>query len=281
MKRYFRLLCTALLLGGAVCLSSNLWLGDVNDAATARSDEPLVDSEVDASAEDYGTPKFKLINLPPKEQPPRPSQIDVKVWFELSDGTFVNPFKKVWEPNERFRIRVAATKPIFVVLFQIGADGESKIVYPSESVRSSKEVLQPKEEKLLPSSGTFAFDDDEKDEIMSLVVVSADWVGIKDELFVDDQEKPQLTEIAENTIKALCDGFVSNKIATCEDFPKLSPTRAGEVVDVLTRIAPLVKFQEVAPLMEASEKSEKSDDVCVYLFTTEQVGLWTLTMKKQ
>lgn len=110
------------------------------------------------------------------------SKIAIKVWFELVDGTLVNPLKRTWKPKEQFYIHIKSAVPIYISLHQNylnddKGNNDSVLVYPNEKYPESNNVVQANQEVKLPV--LFELDDNNLDENMSMVVVRADWHGIQ------------------------------------------------------------------------------------------------------
>ncbi len=318
MKRYFRFFCLASLLGALVCTSTFVCATEKN--ATGRSDAQrsfllLTSSALEAvdvalksegtPTKELGTSKFSIEGsaLPEsssenaqegtsESSEVKPTQIGVKVWFELADGTFVNPLARRWSPKERFYVHVEAAVPLYVSLLQVDPKtGDSTTVYPSEKYENSKKVLQAGSSTRLPV--VFAMDDDSNDEMMSLIVVRADWLGVDDELTrnaatsVESRNgravvTAELTEAAAGTMKSLCDASLSGKRVNSatirKNNPEISADRAEEIADAINEDVSFAKFQAIAPA--EIKESKNAEDVCFYMLGTSKVGQWTLKIKK-
>lgn len=112
----------------------------------------------------------------------------VKVWFELSDGRYVNPKYYRWAPNEIFYVHVQSAIPVYVTIYQnFPGISQSKRAYPDARFPSSFQMLRPGEGTRLPVA--FQMDGNYNNEYMSIVVTKADWEGIQ-------QEVPQAASVA-------------------------------------------------------------------------------------
>lgn len=102
------------------------------------------------------------------------ADLGIKVWFELQDGTLVNPIKYRWQSKERFWIHIQTAVPIYVALFQNYPESRpaSRQVYPDQAYPESFKPLAANETTRLPV--LFEMDDDMRNEIMSMVVVRSD-----------------------------------------------------------------------------------------------------------
>lgn len=152
------------------------------------------------------------------------SKIGIKVWFELADGTLVNPLKKNWKPKEQFYIHIESAVPIYVSLHQNFAkkesdsnkkDSDSVQVYPNEKFPDSFKVVQAKQSVKLPV--LFELDDNNLDEIMSMVVVRADWSGIQS----------GLDSVAVNSVVASTGNTNSNSTAANNSSTSTSTTASA------------------------------------------------------
>ncbi len=112
----------------------------------------------------------------------------VKIWFELSDGRFVNPKNYRWAPNEVFYVHVQSAVPVYVTIYQnYPGISQSKRAYPDDRFPNSFRMLKPGEGTRLPVA--FQMDGNHNNEFMSIVVTKADWEGIR-------QEVPQAASVA-------------------------------------------------------------------------------------
>ena len=112
----------------------------------------------------------------------------VKVWFELSDGRFVNPKFYRWAPNEIFYVHIESAVPVFVTIYQnYPGISQSKRAYPDERFPNSFRAVKPGEGTRLPVA--FQMDGNHNSEFMSIVVTKADWEGLS-------QEVPQAASVA-------------------------------------------------------------------------------------
>ncbi|MDR2754591.1 MAG: hypothetical protein LBC20_02690 [Planctomycetaceae bacterium] len=105
----------------------------------------------------------------------------VKVWFELSNGRYVNPKYYRWAPNEVFYVHVLSAVPVYVTLYQnYPGISQSKRAYPDARFPNSFRALKPGEDTRLPVA--FQMDGNHNTEFMSIVVTKADWEGIRTEV---------------------------------------------------------------------------------------------------
>ncbi|MDR2441084.1 MAG: hypothetical protein LBE12_17120 [Planctomycetaceae bacterium] len=116
----------------------------------------------------------------------------VKVWFELSDGRYVNPKYYRWAPNEIFYVHVLSAVPVYVTIYQnYPGISQSKRAYPDARFPNSFLSLKPGQATRLPVA--FQMDGNHNTEFMSLVVTKADWEGIRAEV-------PQAAAIAADVV---------------------------------------------------------------------------------
>jgi len=142
----------------------------------------------DAATKATTTGKFSAIapvGVPPIGVDPVVGSISynnaVRVWFELSDGRYVNPRTYRWAPNEVFYVHVQSAVPVYVVLYQNFASGlPSKRVYPDARFPESYRMLMPGVDTRLPVA--FQMAPNFLPERMSMVVTRADWDGIRAEV---------------------------------------------------------------------------------------------------
>jgi len=112
----------------------------------------------------------------------------VKIWFELTDGRFVNPKYYRWAPGEIFYVHVQSAIPVYVTLYQnYPSISESRRAYPDNRFPESFRMIKPGEGTRLPVA--FQMDGNHNSEFMSIVVTKADWEGIR-------QEVPQAASVA-------------------------------------------------------------------------------------
>lgn len=267
------------------------------------------------------------------------SKIAIKVWFELVDGTLVNPLKKTWKPKERFHVHIKSAVPIYVSLHQnyIGEDNKannSVQVYPSDKHPESTKVIQANQEVKLPV--LFELDDNKLDENMSMVVVRADWQGIQnglDTAAVNSVKKPEKVNDDSRTISSsrannhrISGASSSNSSASSNTSVALNTSsterKVPQVVARLThrgygtlkcindsvlakaelsenKVEETLKIdnsKEAASIArsvnsEAAQakfcivgaevsNSNKSEEVCFYMFANAHFGQWQLTIKK-
>ena len=140
----------------------------------------------DAGAKAASTGKFSAIapvSVPQTGDGPVVSGCNnaVRVWFELSNGRYVNPRTYLWAPNEVFYVHVQTAVPVYVSLYQNFSQGiPSKRVYPDARFPDSYRILMPGTETRLPVA--FQMDPNFRPENMSMVVTRADWDGIRNEV---------------------------------------------------------------------------------------------------
>jgi hypothetical protein len=112
----------------------------------------------------------------------------IRVWFELSNGRYVNPQTYRWAPGEVFYVHVQSAVPVYVTLYQNYTNGlPSQRVYPVPHFPNSYQMHMPGVSTRLPVA--FAMDMNYRPEHMSIVVTRADWEGIRNEV-------PQAAETA-------------------------------------------------------------------------------------
>jgi hypothetical protein len=101
----------------------------------------------------------------------------IKVWFELSDGRFVNPKYYRWAPNEIFYVHVQTAIPVYVTIYQnYPGISQSKRAYPDDHFPDSYRIVKPGTDTRLPVA--FQMDGNHNTEYMSIVVTKADWEGV-------------------------------------------------------------------------------------------------------
>lgn len=220
------------------------------------------------------------------------SKLAIKVWFELSDGTLVNPTKKKWDRKEKFYIHVQAAVPVFVSLFQNYPESRptSRQIYPNDKFADSFKALQPGQSTKLPV--LFEMDDDLRDEIMSMVVVRADWNAIQNGLTAQAtasvtntngtaQVTAQVNSTGAGTMKCVNERVVTKKEFSADDaktiVTDLNDKTAEKLSKAINEEASMAKFSIVG-----SDKGESNqpNDVCFYMFGAGNVGQWQLTIKK-
>ena len=220
------------------------------------------------------------------------SNLGIKVWFELKDGTLVNPTKKRWSAKETFYIHVQAAVPVYVALYQNYPDSRplSRQIYPDSKYKNSFKAIQPGQSTKLPV--TFEMDDDQRDEIMSMVVVRSDWSGIQNGLTAQAtasvtsnngtaQITAQVNTTGAGTLKCINDRVVGKKDLTKEDAHKIveniSEKQADNIAKAVNEAASVAKFQIVG---SDPVTSTQANDVCFYMFGAGHIGQWQLTIKK-
>ncbi len=230
---------------------------------------------------------------PAQTAPVDDAQIAVKVWFELPDGTCVNPGKKKWGAKEQFYVHVEAAVPVYVALFQNYPESRptTRQIYPDKNYSDSFKALQPGQGTKLPV--LFEMDDDMRDEIVSMVVVRADWEGIQNGLTAQatasvtatndgaQQVSAQVTTSGVGTLKCVNERMATNKDLSASDAKSLvkglSDKNAAAVCKAVNGAASLAKFK----IVEATKTtSETPDDVCNYMFGAGYVAQWQLTISK-
>jgi len=101
----------------------------------------------------------------------------VRVWFELTDGRYVDPRFYRWAPGEMFYVHVQSATPVYVALYQNFPRGGSRQVYPDPRYPHSYQIMAPGVDTRLPV--LFRTDMNFAPEHMSIVVSRADWSGIQ------------------------------------------------------------------------------------------------------
>ncbi|MDO4627774.1 MAG: hypothetical protein Q4C70_01185 [Planctomycetia bacterium] len=222
----------------------------------------------------------------------KPSKLGIKVWFELADGTFVNPTKKEWKPREKFYVHVQAAVPVYVALYQNYPESRptSRQVYPNEKFTDSFKVLQPGQTTKLPVQ--FEMDNDMRDETMSMVVVRSDWEGIQNGLTTTAtasvtnnngtaQVSAQVVTTGAGTMKSINDTIVAKKELTVENVKEniedISDKEAKKITKFVNDAADTAKFQIIG---SSTATSTQPNDVCFYMFGSGNIGQWQLTIKK-
>ncbi|MDO4551746.1 MAG: hypothetical protein Q4C96_10910 [Planctomycetia bacterium] len=221
-----------------------------------------------------------------------PSKLGIKVWFELTDGTLVNPTKREWKPREKFYIHIQSAVPVYVGLYQNYPESRptSRQIYPDKKYPESFKAIQPGQATKLPV--LFEMDDDMRDEIMSMVVVRSDWEGIQNGLTAQAtasvtntngtaQVTAQVTATGAGTIKSINDAVVTKKEITKdtvkENAEGVSEKEAENITKSINEAAGGAKFQIVGSEVATSTQA---NDVCFYMFGTGSIGQWQLTIKK-
>ena len=101
----------------------------------------------------------------------------VRVWFELTDGRYVDPRFYRWAPGEMFYVHVQSATPVYVALYQNFPQRGSRQVYPDPRFPHSYQIMAPGVDTRLPV--LFRTDMNFAPEHMSIVVSRADWAGIQ------------------------------------------------------------------------------------------------------
>lgn len=220
------------------------------------------------------------------------SKLGIKVWFELSDGTLVNPTKKRWDRKEKFYVHVQTAVPVYVSLYQNYPESRptSRQIYPDAKYPESFKALQPGQSTRLPVM--FEMDDDMRDEVMSMVVVRADWSGIQNGLTTQAtasvtnqngtaQVTAQVTATGSGTMKCINDRIVTKKDFTAEETREVVQDASDKEVEMITKAvneeAGQAKFQIVG---SSTATSRQPNEVCFYMFGAGNIGQWQLTIKK-
>lgn len=220
------------------------------------------------------------------------SKIGIKVWFELGDGTLVNPVKKKWDKKEKFYVHVQSAVPIYVSLFQNYPESRptSRQIYPDAKYTDSFKAIQPGQTTRLPVA--FEMDDDLRDEIMSMVVVRADWSGIQSGLTAQAtasvtnnngtaQVTAQVNTTGTGTMKCINERVVTKKEFSVEDAKLILSDLTDQKAEALSKAvndeASNAKFQIIG---SETVTSSQPNDVCFYMFGAGNVGQWQLTIKK-
>lgn len=222
------------------------------------------------------------------------AEMAVKVWFTLVDGTKVNPLKHEWSAKEKFYVHVEAAAPVYVSLFheipaQKGKSADSIQVYPNRRYPNSGKAIQAGAATRLPVQ--FELEDNDEAEIMSLVVVRADWEGIQDDLtenavasVSNKNGRPvvdaEFDDDAGGTLKCLnvrasskTDLDVKRVKSLVRDATDKEAKKIADNVNELGSIRFHVSQSDIA-------ESDNADEVCIYLFASEKVGQCRLTIKK-
>lgn len=221
-----------------------------------------------------------------------PSKLGIKVWFELADGTLVNPTKKEWKPREKFYVHIQSAVPVYVALYQNYPDSRptSRQIYPDAKYAESFKPIQAGQATKLPV--LFEMDDDMRSEIMSMVVVRSDWSGIQNGLTAQAtasvtnnngsaQVSAQVTTTGAGTMKSINDSVVTKKELTTDDvkssIPGISEKESENITKAINEATGTAKFQIVGSEVNTSTQP---NDVCFYMFGAGNVGQWQLTIKK-
>lgn len=220
------------------------------------------------------------------------SKLGIKVWFELKDGTLINPTKKRWDRREKFYVHIQAAVPIYVSLYQNYPDSRptSRQIYPDSKYNDSFKAIQPGQSTRLPVM--FEMDDDQRDEIMSMVVVRADWKGIQNGLTTQAtasvttnngtaQVSAQVNSTGVGTMKCINERVSTKKDLTEKEIKEtvqnLNDKQTEQITKAVNEAAQSAKFQIVG---SENATSSQSNDVCFYMFGPGNVGQWQLTIKK-
>ena len=101
----------------------------------------------------------------------------VRVWFELTDGRYIDPRFYRFAPGEMFYVHVQSATPVYVALYQNFRGRVSRQVYPDPQYPHSYQIVAPGADTRLPM--LFRTDMNFNPEYMSIVVSRADWSGIQ------------------------------------------------------------------------------------------------------
>ena len=225
-------------------------------------------------------------------------QLAVKIWFTLASGVKINPEAHRWGPKEKFYVHIEATAPVYVSLFQENAGDRkslkySQLVYPDSRYSNNAKAIQACSPTRLPV--LFEMDDNTSEELMSMIIVRADWPGIQNDLtsqatasLANDngvyRVNSKLVATAEGTLHCLNARAASqtpldlDEIIDClesagqEADAKKAKTLAKHVNALVSP-----KFRIIPPL---TDESTDVDEICFYLFASQQVGHWQLKIKK-
>lgn len=220
------------------------------------------------------------------------SKLGIKIWFELSDGTLVNPVKRRWKQRERFYIHVQAAVPVYVTLYQSSPRKKSVSTqtYPHVQYPESFKVIQPGQSTRLPV--LFEMDDDTQAEVMSMVVVRADWEVIQRGLNMPvaasvinrngtAQITARITPSGTGMMKCVNDRIIRKQAwtvkETLENIGNLQQEEAEEITRAINVEAEQAKLQIVGSSMATSRQP---NDVCFYMFGKGNVGQWQMTILK-
>ncbi|MDO5552709.1 MAG: hypothetical protein Q4G68_03020 [Planctomycetia bacterium] len=219
-----------------------------------------------------------------------PTELGIKVWFELKDGTLVNPIKHKWTNKEEFYIHVQAAVPVFVSLYQNYPEDRprSRQISPDDQYPETFKAINPgQKDTRLPVR--FATDDDLRDEVISMVVVRADWKEIQNNTSstvqnttstaTTDSTRNSTTTTSGNGNIVVTTTINSNGVGTMKGINDVvNRLKSGESMnDAETNQAKSAKMSIVGSL---KEKSEVPDDVCMFMLKTGHVGQWQLTLFK-
>ncbi len=217
------------------------------------------------------------------------SDLGIKIWFELIDGTLINPTKREWKASERFYVHIQSAVPVYVGLFQNYPDSDplSHQLYPDRKYTESFRAIQPGQAAKLPAF--FEMGENSEKEIMSMVVVRFDWEGIQnglttraiDSITPNAKVGAQVTEIGTGTMKSINEAVLSSKDITKEriqeNIKNISKNEAEKISKAVNKAVKNTKFRIIGSKTPASDNP---NDVCFYMFGTGDVGQWQLTLKK-
>jgi hypothetical protein len=133
-------------------------------------DKMLEKGKIANTAAAKGTSKFAIAAQCGNTQ----VESGVKVWFELADGTLVDPAKHKWQRKEKFKIWFVSAVPVLVGLYQNYPHDQlkSRQVFPDKKFPRTFNVVPAGRPQMLPVE--FITDNDLEDELMSMVLVRAD-----------------------------------------------------------------------------------------------------------
>ncbi len=307
----------SLALAFAASFASSAFAAD-DDLAELRSDAQAAFHRLSANASDAlkramkdcgkgaASAKFKIAKVEDptldaaanEEIENTEDQLAIKIWFTLASGVKINPIEHNWSPKEKFYVHLEATAPVYVSLFhddpnQKQGFKQSRLVYPDSRYQNNVKPIQACVQTQLPV--LFEMDDNSTEELMSMVVVRADWPGIQNDLTSQATSSianengvyrvtSELVASAEGTLTCLNARAASTKPLALRDVKNCVESVGQEIDDKKARsIAKHVnaidspKFRIVQPL---TDESTDVDEICFYLFSSQQVGQWQLKITK-
>lgn len=226
------------------------------------------------------------------------SKSSVKVWFELTDGTCVNPTKKKWKSKERCYVHVHTAAAGYVFLFQNDPNQDdpklkSTLIYPDGVYVQKSNVIQPGQSTRLPV--VFQMDDNDKDENISLIFIRTDWEVFKDltkDKLISRNNTVRITSTvdatnnrANGTLKSLNNRIHSKEDftdqTTAQSFEKGTEFDSDELENLTKSINEASEGAKMYAVGSEVDTSGSPEDVCLYLFGTTSVGQWDFTISKQ
>ncbi|MDR3109167.1 MAG: hypothetical protein LBU65_05705 [Planctomycetaceae bacterium] len=152
----------------------------------------------------------------------------IKVWFELSDGRFVNPKYYRWAPNEVFYVHVQTAIPVYVTIYQnYPGISQSKRAYPDDRFPDSYRIVKPGTDTRLPVA--FQMDGNHNAEYMSIVVTRADWEGVR-------TVAPQSAAVAVAVARADAGSSSSSATATATTRTDADSANASAIASAYTGV---------------------------------------------